>query len=330
MKLLDLPINVKELAASRKENEDPILARSFGWSGTPEKHFFWSDISKVNQEYTRGDVVKFTTYNSEVKYSVNQDSNGNWYLQVKTSYKGSNRFIFKILSLDTDVVAKKVYGYTISGDFPLAKSLRELNKMIAYLQVECAYSKHSVSRVASVQSSSTPTTPVAPPGSSKAPIIVTQANAFVGMKVIRGRDWNWGSQDSETEFGVITKLGNTSKNYNWYTVEWALKQSNAYKVGLTEKDTCDLYQYQPIVPVDTIESFVAKEFGSPFATVEGLGDIEKFLIQEYTKSPKAYKVESLGDIEFIHKHTKSPQIIELLPRKKKRFHLESSSMKEFI
>ena len=33
--------------------------------------------------------------------------------------------------------------------------------------------------------------------------IVTKDNAYIGMKVVRGRDWKWGNQDYGSKFGTI-------------------------------------------------------------------------------------------------------------------------------
>jgi len=68
-------------------------------------------------------------------------------------------------------------------------------------------------------------------------VIVTQKNAYIGMKVVRGKDWTWGSQDSfygeelnyleliKKNYGIITKIEN-----GWVKVLWKNKSENTYRI----------------------------------------------------------------------------------------------------
>lgn len=63
----------------------------------------------------------------------------------------------------------------------------------------------------------------------------------IGDKVVRGKDWDWGDQDKDSKYGIVTK-----KEYNWCSVEWVNKSSEiirrqSYRIGHQGK--YDLYYY---------------------------------------------------------------------------------------
>lgn len=69
-------------------------------------------------------------------------------------------------------------------------------------------------------------------------IPVTENNAFVGMRVVRGKDWSWHNQDgwSGNKGTIITR---PSPN-KWVRVKWdVINYTNAYRVGNEGRN--DLY-----------------------------------------------------------------------------------------
>ena len=63
---------------------------------------------------------------------------------------------------------------------------------------------------------------------------VTIHNAVVGLKVVRGRDWDFGNQDysadgSSNKTGTIIDTETTDTN--WVRVEWASGSTNQYPIG---------------------------------------------------------------------------------------------------
>lgn len=79
----------------------------------------------------------------------------------------------------------------------------------------------------------------------KIPSIVTELHVKVGDKVVRGRDWKWGSQDQGSKYGVVVKL--ETNPTNWVYVQWMhavtgeVINANNYQVGAD--DCYDLYFY---------------------------------------------------------------------------------------
>ena len=58
-------------------------------------------------------------------------------------------------------------------------------------------------------------------------MIVTEDLVYIGMRVVRGDDWQWGDQDGNGEGTVITDDGN-----GWWEVQWDFDgSSNMYRVG---------------------------------------------------------------------------------------------------
>lgn len=67
-------------------------------------------------------------------------------------------------------------------------------------------------------------------------IPVTKENARVGMKVVRGKDWDWGNQDGgEGSKGTITDI----RQSGWVTVKWSETKPDSYRIGNEGK--YDLY-----------------------------------------------------------------------------------------
>jgi len=76
------------------------------------------------------------------------------------------------------------------------------------------------------------------------PTMVTLDNVYIGMKVVRGRDWNYWDQDGEAgNVGVV--LEDTTME-NWVKVQWGNGIKNSYRVGYNE--SYDLY----VAPGETI------------------------------------------------------------------------------
>ena len=66
-------------------------------------------------------------------------------------------------------------------------------------------------------------------------ILVTESNVKIGLRVVRGRDWEYGNQDGKPPGkGTITGRAKTAK---WWTVEWdhdgasGFSKSDNYRVG---------------------------------------------------------------------------------------------------
>ena len=85
--------------------------------------------------------------------------------------------------------------------------------------------------------------------------IVTEENVYVGMKVVRGRDWQWADQDKDSAYGVITRI----RSDKWVCVNWENPnnrkyQDYIYRVG---SGLCyDLYMYESSVPKFKVGDFV--------------------------------------------------------------------------
>jgi hypothetical protein len=57
---------------------------------------------------------------------------------------------------------------------------------------------------------------------------------IIGLKVVRGPDWQYGEQDRGSKYGIIT--GEIPRHDNWVAVQWIGKggkhlSSNAYSAG---------------------------------------------------------------------------------------------------
>jgi hypothetical protein len=73
---------------------------------------------------------------------------------------------------------------------------------------------------------------------------VMVTNPSVGDKVVRGKDWSWGYQGADAEYGIIDKI----KFGGWVQVTWYDKDgnylsSNSYRMGAEDK--YDLSYYIP-------------------------------------------------------------------------------------
>ena len=74
--------------------------------------------------------------------------------------------------------------------------------------------------------------------------VVTKENCKVGLKVVRGPDWEWGDQDEGSIYGIIQKepeiLGINDHKGLWVYVSWIHKMgevlSNNYNYRIDEKN----------------------------------------------------------------------------------------------
>lgn len=85
-------------------------------------------------------------------------------------------------------------------------------------------------------------------------IIVTSKNVKIGLKVKKGRDWDYSRQANKSKFGTIIM----ATNPNWYRVAWEEGSSNSYRVGEDESKQCDLYIYKEIIIKPGSETIVKK------------------------------------------------------------------------
>ncbi|KAG2433117.1 hypothetical protein HYH02_012819 [Chlamydomonas schloesseri] len=69
---------------------------------------------------------------------------------------------------------------------------------------------------------------------------VTLFNAQAGLKVTRGRDWKWESQDSDGSVGVMIRPSLCAEEGMWWQVAWANGARNQYRVGRPGSAWCDL------------------------------------------------------------------------------------------
>ena len=73
-------------------------------------------------------------------------------------------------------------------------------------------------------------------------VIVTKENAFLGMKVVRGRDWKYMEQDKDSVYGVITKITPEDWVYvDWIDEEGNINNNNCYEIGYN--NIYSLYEY---------------------------------------------------------------------------------------
>ena len=68
-------------------------------------------------------------------------------------------------------------------------------------------------------------------------VTVTKQNVKTDDKVIRGKDWRWGSQGGNSEFGVVKII----KDHDWVSVRWENGERNSYRIGA--EGCFDLYFY---------------------------------------------------------------------------------------
>lgn len=86
-------------------------------------------------------------------------------------------------------------------------------------------------------------------------IPVTSKNVKIGLKVKRGRDWDYRNQDENSKFGIIIKPNDEN---NWYVIEWETGYRYSYRVGEDESKNCDLYIYENIIVKPGSEAIVKK------------------------------------------------------------------------
>eukprot|EP00292_Cryptomonas_paramecium_P026532 CAMPEP_0113702658 /NCGR_PEP_ID=MMETSP0038_2-20120614/25340_1 /TAXON_ID=2898 /ORGANISM="Cryptomonas paramecium" /LENGTH=71 /DNA_ID=CAMNT_0000626861 /DNA_START=262 /DNA_END=474 /DNA_ORIENTATION=- /assembly_acc=CAM_ASM_000170 len=60
--------------------------------------------------------------------------------------------------------------------------------------------------------------------------LVTTSNVRAGLKVVRGPDWKWESQDGGAgKVGELVVEGSSTPG--WHRVRWASGDSNGYRIG---------------------------------------------------------------------------------------------------
>lgn len=103
---------------------------------------------------------------------------------------------------------------------------------------------------------------------AESPIIVTKANAAIGMQVVRGRDWDYSTQDhfeGKPSVGTIVRDRHyfpSNPESEWVSVKWKNGEENNYRIGEENEDDdddekFDLYVYQgstepvqqPVAPI---------------------------------------------------------------------------------
>ena len=101
--------------------------------------------------------------------------------------------------------------------------------------------------------------------------IITTDNVRIGLKVIRGRDWEYGDQEHDSKYGIIIRRNDHDSQWldgsDWYIVRWEFNskssywnQENSYRVGHTDSDSCDLYFYEEDLIKPEFISAVKKHF----------------------------------------------------------------------
>ncbi len=69
---------------------------------------------------------------------------------------------------------------------------------------------------------------------------VTKENHYIGMEVVRGRDWKWNVQDGFAgNIGIIVKKAyKGSEDQYWARVDWKNdgEKNNVYRIGLDSFD----------------------------------------------------------------------------------------------
>jgi hypothetical protein len=91
------------------------------------------------------------------------------------------------------------------------------------------------------------------------PVIVTKELAYPGMRVMRGRDWQWDDQDAGGA-GIIVEEPHLE---GWITVRWDNGDTYGYRIGF--ECNYDLYVY--VKPFSTVETP-----GSPRTKMQQLRD----------------------------------------------------------
>lgn len=81
---------------------------------------------------------------------------------------------------------------------------------------------------------------------NSSPVPVTQDNCFIGMKVVRGKDWRWDNQDGGV--GNVEVIIDEKTSPEWIRVQWPSGSRQNYRIG--SKESYDLY----IAPGETIKS----------------------------------------------------------------------------
>lgn len=79
--------------------------------------------------------------------------------------------------------------------------------------------------------------------------IVTEP--IIGLKVVRGRDWKWGSQDEGSKYGEI--YGTTVQGWAkviWYNEKGESLNDNSYRIGA--EGSYDLYYYEGDIGDDSV------------------------------------------------------------------------------
>lgn len=111
------------------------------------------------------------------------------------------------------------------------------------------------------------------------PILVTEAIAFVGMKVVRGKDWCYGSQDTQNGgdgIGVIIGLNPGSTHS--VSVKWTSGDTNTYRIA----DSYDLYLYKEEIVTFAIGDVVKLVKEGPYTKDDNLKVGLKYKIKSTT------------------------------------------------
>lgn len=131
------------------------------------------------------------------------------------------------------------------------------------------------------------------------PVMVTQLNAKVGLKVVRGRDWSQSDQDGgKGNIGTITEVN------NWVTVKWdKSKTSYGYRID----KVYDLYITGSVKKLT--EAFgwtVTKKGTQTFAFGCGAVEVTKAEMKTYLK------LESMFVERGVKNRPRAKQIMEQL------------------
>lgn len=95
--------------------------------------------------------------------------------------------------------------------------------------------------------------------------IVTRDNAYVGMKVVRGRDWGWNEQDRDSLYGEIVKIldeGEFSFEVIWKDKYGKVTRSQVWYRGKNVFDLCEYKETSSDSSSSTpyINNYVPTEF----------------------------------------------------------------------
>jgi hypothetical protein len=108
----------------------------------------------------------------------------------------------------------------------------------------------------------------------------------VGVRVVRGRDWDWGNQDDN---GIGTIIDTSGEG--WVRVKWDNKKyENSYRIGSNDK--YDLYYYTETEPI-TVSSY-SKEY--PYSISESTTSLSfpKLIINKTKKRLLSTEVQELN------------------------------------